>query len=266
MSWTLFTRTLYQRRTALLWYSVSLIAYSLFVSWYFPYLERMNITQYLNAFPKELIDAFAGSSGVSLSTFGGYTATEYLGVIWVLIIAAAAISFSTKAISSEVAGGTMELLLAQPISRRVLVFTRWVAMIVYVGLLALATTAPLYFGAVWRDVDVVGAHFVLLTVAAWCFAVALGSAALGLSAVFNESSRAAAIIGGTLGVMWLLSFMSANLEWAKALNPVNVFHWWEPARMIDKGTVAAGSWGLYAALILAGLATALIVFPRRDVG
>jgi hypothetical protein len=66
--------------------------------------------------------------------------------------------------------------------------------------------------------------------------------------------------------MWLLSFMAANLEWAKALNAVNLFHYWEPARMLDKGTAAASAWVVYGVLAVAGPVIAAAVFSRRDVG
>jgi beta-exotoxin I transport system permease protein len=265
VAWTLFTKTLYQRRTALLWYSVSVAFYSVFIAWYFPYMERINIQQYLKAFPKELIEAFAGSS-VNLSSFGGYLATEYLGLIWVAIVAAAVITFATKSLSSEVAGGTMELVLAQPVSRGVLVVTRWLAMLVYSAVLIASTTVPLYLAALWRDVTVDVGNLVLVSAVGLLLAMAIGGVAYALAALFRESGRPAGIVGGILVLMWLLSFMAANLEWAKSLNVVNLFHYWEPARMVDQGTVNGSVWIVYGVLALLGPVVAVLIFSRRDVG
>ena len=265
MAWTLFRQTLYQRRTALLWYSISLISYSVFIVWYFPFIQKIDIQSYINALPKDLITAFAGSS-VSLSTFGGYIATEYLGLVWVLIIGAAAITFATKCLSAEMSAGTMELVLAQPVSRVVLVVARWLAMVVYLAVLVLSTTVPVYLTALWRDVKVDAGNLALVSAVALVFALAIGGAAYILAALFRESGRAAGIIGGILGAMWVLSFMAANLQWARSLNPVNLFHYWEPARMVDKGTVATGSWVLYGVLALLGPVVAAAIFSRRDVG
>jgi ABC-2 type transport system permease protein len=265
MAWTLFIRTLYQRRTSLMWYSLSLITYSAFITWYYPYMQKVNFQEYLKSFPKELIDAFAGSS-VNLSSVGGFLATEYLGLVWVAIIAAAVITFATKSLSSEVAGGTMELLLAQPVPRTLLVIVRCVAMAVYTAVLLISTTLPIYLTALWRDVSLDGERLVLVTLVGFLLAMAIGGLAYALSALFNESGRPAGIVGGILGIMWLLSFMAANLEWAKSLNPVNLFHYWEPARMLDKGTASGSAWVVYAVLAVLGPIIAVAIFSRRDVG
>jgi ABC-2 type transport system permease protein len=265
MAWTLFTRTLYQRRTALLWYSLGLITYSAFIVWYFPYMQTANVQQYLESFPEELIQAFAGSA-VNMSSIGGFLATEYLGLIWVAIVAAAVITFATKSLSSEVAGGTMELLLAQPVPRSVLVAVRWLAMAVYSAILVISTTVPIYLTALWRDVTVDVGRLVLLSAVGFLLTMATGGVAYALAALFKESGRPAGIVAGILVAMWLLSFMAANLEWAKSLNPLNLFHYWEPARMLDKGTASASAWIVYGVTAVITPVIAAIIFARRDVG
>ena len=93
MIWTLFRSALYQRRTALLWFAVSLVTYSVLITWYYPLMATVNYKELLSSFPPEMIEAFAGSA-TDLGSFGGFMATEYLGLIWVLIAGAAAIAFA----------------------------------------------------------------------------------------------------------------------------------------------------------------------------
>jgi ABC-2 type transport system permease protein len=265
MAWTLFSRTLYQRRTALLWYSMGLVTYSAFIVWYYPFMRTSGIQEYLKSFPKELVEAFAGSS-VSLTSVGGFLATEYLGLVWVAIVAAAVISFATKSLSSELSGGTMELLLSQPVPRTLLVVVRWLAMAVYSAVLLLSTTVPIYLAALWRDVTVDVHGLVLVTLVGFLLVMAIGGIAYALAALFRESGRPAGIIAGVLVAMWLLSFMAANLKWAKSLNVINLFHYWEPARMLDKATASASAWIVYGVLALLGPVVAAVIFSRRDVG
>lgn len=264
MSWHVLKSTLYQRRTALLWYAVGLVSYSVMIVWYFPSLSKVNLEELLTSFPPEMLDFFAGSA-VDMGTFGGYLAVEYLGFMWVLIMAAAAITFATKCLSGEVAAGTMELVLSQPVGRRTIVITRWVAMAAYLFVLMLATTVPIWLTAHALDIAVDAGNIVLLTVVGFLLSLAIGSLAFALSSVSSESGRPAGIVGGVLGAMWVVSFMSENAKWAEALNPVNLFHYWEPARLLEEGTASAGAWWFFGALSVIGLVAAVLGFAKRDI-
>jgi len=264
MTWTLFRSALYQRRTALLWFVVSLVSYSVLITWYFPLIEKVNYSALLESFPPEMIEAFAGSA-TDLGSFGGFIATEYLGLIWVLIVGAAAIAFACKSLSSEVGAGTMEVVLSQPVPRRKLVFVRWLAMVVYLALLVLATTVPIYLTAVWQDISVDTGNLVLVSGAELLLALAISGLALAIASVSSDSAKPASIVGGLLGVMWVLSFLAGNAKWAEALNPVNLFHYWDAAGMLNRGTVPSGMWFVYGVVALGGLVFALFAFGRRDV-
>lgn len=264
MTWTLFRSALYQRRTALFWFAVSFISYSVMITWYFPLMAGVDYEELIESFPPEIIEAFAGSA-TDLGSFGGFMATEYLGLIWVLIIAAAAIAFATKSLSSEVAAGTMELVLSQPVRRRGVVLVRWLAMVVFLALLVLATTVPIYLAALWQDITVDVGNLALFSAAGLLLALAIGGLAFALSAVSSESAKPASIVGGLLGIMWVLSFLAGQAEWAEALNPVNLFHYWDAAQILNEGTTPEGMWVVYGIVALAGLVFSVIAFGRRDV-
>src|SRR5207245_10369701 len=72
--------------------------------------------QYLTILPKALLQAF-NISGPNIFPFGGFLVAEYLSCIWVVIVAAFIISFTSGAIAREVEQGTIELVLAYPVGR-----------------------------------------------------------------------------------------------------------------------------------------------------
>jgi len=261
---TLLRATLHQRRTATFWYAVGLATYSIFIVWYYPTMQKIDISAYMEQFPKELVAFFAGSM-TELTTFGGYLATEYLGFIWVLIIAAAGITFATKCLSSEVDAGTMELLLSQPISRRVLVTTRAVALALFLVVQLLATTVPIYLTALAVDVTVDAGNLAILTGGGFLIALAISGVAFLLSSASRESGRPAAILGGLLGVMWVVHFMATSAEWAEALEVVNLFKYWRPAELIEQGTMPVEAWWVLAAVAALSIFASVLVFARRDV-
>jgi ABC-2 type transport system permease protein len=264
MSWHLLKATLYQRRTALMWYSVSLISYSVMITWYFPQIVNAGLKDLVAMLPKEMVAFFAGSNA-SLFTLGGFLATEYLGFVWVLIIAAAGITFATKSYSSEVSAGTMELLLAQPVSRRSLSITRIVALVIYLAVLVVSTVLPIQLTAAAVNVTYDAGHLWLFGGMALLLALAISGMAMLAASASRESGRPAGIVGGILGLMWILQVIAANAAWAKNLEVVNLFRYWDAASIIDKGTVAGSAWLVLGGVALATLVASVFVFGRRDV-
>jgi ABC-2 type transport system permease protein len=264
MSWTLLRATLHQRRTATLWYALGLTTYSVFIVWYFPTIQKIDIASYMEQFPKELVTFFAGSAA-SLSTLGGYLATEYLGFIWVLIIAAAGITFATKSLSSEIDAGTMELILSQPISRKRFASTRAFALALFLAIQLLATTVPIWLTALAIDVEVDVGNLAVLTAGGFLLALAISGVAFLLSSASRESGKPAAILGGILSAMWILHFMAANAKWAEALESVNLFKYWQPADLVESGTMPSEAWWVLGGVAVASLVASVFVFSRRDV-
>ena len=264
MSWHLLKATLYQRRTALLWYSVSLVSYSVMITWYFPQILNSGLKEMVDTLPPEMIAFFAGTDA-SLFTLGGFLATEYTGFVWVLIMAAAGITFATKSFSSEINAGTMELLLAQPISRRTLAATRAVALTIFLAILVVATVLPIQLTAIGVDVAYDAGNLWLAGAVGLLLSLAISGVAMVAASASRESGKPAGVVGGVLGVMWILHFLSVNAEWAKKLEVVNLFKYWDSAAIIDKGTVAGGAWLVLGGVALATLTASVFVFSRRDV-
>jgi ABC-2 type transport system permease protein len=264
MNWTLFRATLHQRRTATLWYAVGLATYSVFIVWYFPLIQKMDIQAYVSQLPKEMVAFFAGSM-TQLSTLGCYLATEYLGFIWVLIIAAAGITFATKSFSSEIDAGTMELVMAQPISRRTFATTRALALAVFLAIQLLATTVPIWLTALAIGVEVDVGNLAVLTGGGFAMALALSGLAFLFSSASRESGKPAGILGAILGIMWILHFMAAQASWAKSLEVVNIFKYWRPAELIESGSWPAEAWLVLGGVALVSVVAGVIVFTRRDV-
>jgi ABC-type Na+ transport system ATPase subunit NatA len=116
-----------------------------------------------------------------------------------------------------------------------------------------------------QDVTMDVGNLAVLSGAALLLSIAIGTVSMAVSAASNDSGNPAAIVGGALAAMWLLGFLAGSVEWAEKLNPVNLFHYWQPATIINKGTADAGMWWFYGGLALVGAVAAVAVFSRRDV-
>ncbi|NLE75064.1 MAG: ABC transporter permease subunit [Actinobacteria bacterium] len=264
MSWTLLRGTLHQRRASMFWFSLGLIVYAWFMTWFYQHMDAGQFAQLLQMWPPELVAMFGGTE-VSLVTLGGYFQVEYLGLMWLVIVSTAVVLFAVRAFAGEIAAGTMELLLSQPISRVRVAVTRVAVLIGYVLLLAAASFGPIQiFGPTYGIHLGAGVFWTLLAFGV-LYMLAVGGLAMLFSSIFRDGAGPSVITAGILLLFWIADLVSSVSKVARVLRPVNLISYWQPGKIINGDTVAAEAWWIYGAVGVASLVAAVLVFSRRDV-
>lgn len=263
MSWTLLRATFHQRRTAIFWYCTSLVLYAWMTLWFWGEMGSA-LSKMMDSYPAEVLALFGGNE-VSFATAGGFLQVEFLGLMWIIIIASALIHFAVKAFSGEIGTGTMELIVAQPTSRVTVAVTRVVALVGYVVLLNLATFLPLLVFGPTYGVDIDAEAFLTLFALGSLFSLAIGGIGMLLSSMFRDGGKPTAIASAVLFTFWLADMIANVSEAAEFVDPVNIVTYWQPGTIINGGAAQSGSWWLYGAIAVVTLAGSVVVFSRRDV-
>jgi ABC-2 type transport system permease protein len=211
--------------------------------------------------PKQLTN-FGGGDVFSL---GGAIALGYVHPISIILISIFAIGFSTSAVAGERQRGTLEVLLARPISRIGLYVTLLAAVLVFVGFVLIAASIGTVVGSALVGVlpDLPVARLPLL----WLNGMLLwgGFAAIGLAASvsFDRLTPALGLTVAIVIVSYFVYVLGSLWPDAKGLEPYSLFHYLT-SRDVLAGIVDPFAFGLLAAVLAAAIAVALIVFPRRD--
>ena len=262
MSRSLFAHTWRSQRTKLLIVCVAIAAWSTFLPViYQSFGAQMKALVDSGVIPKQLTN-FGGGDVFSL---GGAVALGYVHPISIILLSVFAIGFTTSAVAGERQRGTLEVLLARPLSRRQVYATLLAAVLLFVGLvLAAASIGTLIGSAV---VGVLGELAVERLPMLWLNGMLLwGSfAAIGLAASvsFDRLTPALGITMAIVVVSYFLDILGSLWPDAAGIQPYSLFHYLT-ARDILGGTVAIGGFGLLAAVGAVAIALALVVFPRRD--
>lgn len=192
-----------------------------------------------------------------------------------------ALGRASAALAGEIDRGTMELLLAQPLSRARVVLTHIAVDLVTVPLLGLAM-----FTGVAIGVNLIGLNGVHLTPYLGAIAnvialvLALSGIVLAISAAGRSRGRVLSAGIAIVLVMFLLTFFGQLWEPLRPFRPLSLFFYYQPQRIIIEGNwwvcldatgVSAASGTLFVpgiAVLLgvaaAGYATAYLIFTRRD--
>lgn len=266
MSWTVFKSTLQLRRVSLFWYSLGIALYGWMVVAIFPLIEdSLEYMQLVEDMLTEELMAVLGGAGLDFTTLGGFLGLEYLSLFWVFIVGAAVITFAGGALGGAVDDGTMELTLAQPVSRMQVAVTRYVSMAAYAAVLNIATVVTLYLPGLLHGVDIPLDAMMLLAAIGWLVTMSIGGFAYMISALSSGSGRAVGVTLGALVAMWLADVVGSISERFDWLTDFSLFHYWKPNEVIDDVSVAAETWVVFGISAVVFSVVAVVAFQRRDV-
>jgi ABC-2 type transport system permease protein len=211
--------------------------------------------------PKQLA-RFGGGDVFSLA---GSIALGYVHPISIILVSVFAIGFASSSIAGERQRGTLEVLLARPLSRRGVYLTLLVATVVFIGLiLASASVGTVIGSAAAGIVDQLHAERLpmlwLNGVLLWS---AFGAIALAASASFDRLTPALGITMAAVVVSYFFEILGSLWPDAAGLQPYSLFHYLA-ARDILSGSVDGAGIALLAVVAAVAIAVALVVFPRRD--
>jgi ABC-2 type transport system permease protein len=265
LNWNLFVRSVKDRRLSLAIYCLGVAAYSLLIIAIWPSMSGNleTLEQLWQNYPEGLKAAFGAD--VTITSFDGFLTLEYFSLMWVIIAVPFAISVATAAFAGEIEKGTMELLLAQPISRRAISFSRIAYMKLGLVLIIAATMLPVIIGAPLVDEQVKIGGVLALSLLGFMLFLSIGCIALLFSALVSDRGRAIFMVVGVLVFGYALDILAQFNDVIEKFHFLSLFDYYDPFRYIHGADIA---WGDLAVLLGVSLVTgigATIIFQRRDV-
>ncbi|MEV6768701.1 ABC transporter permease subunit [Nocardia sp. NPDC051030] len=256
MTATVFTQTLKEQRRALIGWSIGLAIVPLM---YLPSYQSLKDSGSLNIQQNDMYKA------MGMSDFGsatGYLNATIFSLMGLLLMVIFAVTMAVRTAAQE-DSGTLDLLLAQPISRASLLRQRFAALAVQVGVVTTVLGLSVIAGAKAGKMDVPTGN--ILAAIAGLGLLGLAVAALTLCVGAVTGHRAQTLGGAALLVLtgYLFNSLGAFIDGAVWLQKFSPFHYAVGDTPLVNGW-NAGDLGILAALAAAAIAVALTVFDRRD--
>jgi beta-exotoxin I transport system permease protein len=214
-------------------------------------------------FPREMMQ-FGGGDIFSLA---GSVALGFIHPFAVALNLVFSVGFAGAAIAGERQRGTLEVLLARPISRRVAYATALVATLLFVGVTSAGMSLGALIGtAVTGQVEELGPqNLPILWLNAVLLYMAFGSVALAASVSFDRLTPALGVALAFVLVSYFLEALGSLWPDAAYLQDYSLFHYLD-ARAALAGQPDARNFGILGGVIVVAVAYALLAFPRRDLG
>lgn len=249
------------RRAALLW-ATSLVGLVVLTVAFWPdFKGDTSMTELIDQMPEGLIQAF-GLQG--FGTPAGYLRGNLYAFLVPLLLAGAGVGFANSLTAAEEDAGRMEVLLAQPVSRRAMFAGRAAAVFVWVGILTAATALSQLVGDPLVGLDIPLDRLLATILLSGLLGLFHAGLALALAGIV---ARPSLVLGGGLFVAIAGCTIAVLFPISDALRPWAHISPWDWALAGDPLVKPTELWR-YAALGLPAIVLALLgiwAFGRRDV-
>jgi ABC-2 type transport system permease protein len=257
-------KSLHDIRRSFVWWSVGLIGFvALIVSVYPTIRENPSLNQLAEDYP-EALQAFIAFGGVvDYSSAAGYLGIELFSIMVPLLLLVAAIGTGAGTIAAEEERGTLELLLANPISRTKVVLEKTLALVLEVTALGLVLWVALWVGAQAADMDISAGHLAAATLSAVLLALAYGAIAVLLGAATGKRALAIGVTAAAAVAAYLVNGLAPLVDALEVPQKLSPFYHYAAGDPLRHG-ISVGHLAVLFAIAVVATALAPVLFGRRD--
>ncbi|MDZ7586371.1 MAG: ABC transporter permease subunit, partial [Patescibacteria group bacterium] len=231
--WTVFWRTIKDRRVLLLIYCLASVALLWMYIALFPAFKEQSASmeQLIKSYPESFMKAF-NFDIKSFTTLEGYLSTEQFSFMWPIMTIFMLVGFAGAALAGEIESGTIEVLLSQPLSRMKLFISRYlVGFTMLVIFVAISIFAAIPLSEAY-NISFKTENFVTVAILGFMFGLSIFSIAMFLSSIFSDKGKVFFITGGLLIVMYVLNILAAIKESLSDLKYASFFYYFNPSKAL----------------------------------
>jgi ABC-2 type transport system permease protein len=257
-------KSLRDLRRSFFWWSLGLAGLvALMVSVYPSVRDNEALNKLVNDYPAALKGFVAFGGEIDYVSAAGYLGSELFSFMVPLLLLVAAIGAGTRAIAGEEEQGTLDLLLANPISRRRVALEKLAALIAEIVGLGIVLFAALEVGSRAVALEISASHLAAATTAAVLLAVSFGAIALLLGAATGRRGRASGVAAALAVASYVVNGLAPLVGALRPLQKVSPFYHYAASNPLRQGLAVGHAGVLLGVAVIAGV-LALLVFDRRD--
>jgi ABC-2 type transport system permease protein len=260
---SILLRSLHDQQKGLLWWCLGIAALMLVTVLLYPSVGAAPEMEALFEDMPPAIQVFVGEIG-DITSPEGYLNSQLFALMIPLLFMIYCIGQGSGSIAGEEAAGTMDLLLANPVTRTQVVLEKFGAMLAGGVVIGLATVVGLIAGAVIVDMDISLAALSEATLVSLLVGYLFGALALMLGCWTGRRSLSIGVSVGIGVVTYLLNGFALIVSWLEPYRYLSPFHYATSNDPLSNGLDPVDTLVLVVVTLVL-LVGAVLTFERRDV-
>jgi ABC-2 type transport system permease protein len=257
-----FTKWLWDNRRSMITWALAIAGVGAMYAAFWPTMDNPAMRELLDNYADELLEAL---NYTDIATAAGYLNATVYGLVGALLTVVFSLSTGAKVIAGDEEAGTLDLILAHPITRVMLALQRFAAFLLVAAAISvtmlvfmLVLSGPAHLEEI-STASYLAMHFHL-----FLFSALFGAVGFGVGAATGRRGLALGVGAGFAVFGFAANGLFNQIdgfEWIEGFSP---FHWLNGNSPLENG-VHTGD-----ALIMAGLAVlvvtaGLLMLRRRDI-
>lgn len=204
---------------------------------------------------------FLGSFGLA-----GYLSLGYTHPVYLILTSASVVWFASRALAGEMECGSIQFVLARPVTRTVLYLAVLAATLLVIAMVSLIGPLGMLLGLeLARPVGVFDrSHLWVAALATATLVWAFAGLSLLWSALSDTMSRAIGLSIAVIVVSYVIDYFAALWDFLEPLEPFSIFDYYEPSSALASGTIPIDHIVVLGAIGLIGTVAGWAIFTRRD--
>lgn len=264
--WAVIWHSLKDKRWSLLTFCLSAVGLLWMYVAFYPSVQasQATVSEFVKTLPEGLTKAF-GLDPRSFTTFEGFLAGKHFSMVWPIMVLSMVAGFAASSIAQEVENGTIELALAEPISRFKIYLSKLTAgviastLFVIVSVLAIVPLANAY------HIDFSSKSFVVLALVGLLMAYAFLGVAMLFSAMTSDKGRALFLTVGLFLAMYILNIVSLIKPSIENLKYFSMFHYFNYDGLLLDQKIDPYSIIVFLGIFVLTSGMGMIWFNKRDI-
>lgn len=250
-------------------FALGLVFYAWIVAAFMPVVVRETgaYEELLEQYPEQLITLLTGSVGSPEAWFTpeGFVSIEFLALWFPVIMLGYIAGYGTALVAKEVENGTIESLLALPVSRTRLLLERVLALVIGIAALTTTTLASLYALSLTYGFKLSTLGTAAATVHVFGFILVFAALVVLLSVIFLDRGKPIGITIGYFVLAHLINALATNSETLRDIQFLSLFKYYDVYTALADARLDFWHNALFFGLSVAFFAAAVFIFKRRDI-
>jgi hypothetical protein len=215
--------------------SAGIFLYEGLLTWVYPVVAKNPaVTEIAESIPSAVKTVFGVSENARTDTFEGFISAQFLGRIWVMIMAIYGIGTANSLLAKMVDDGSMGYLLSTPVSRSEIISTQAGVLMCTNTILVAATILGLYFGTFCSGIEINHWQYFRFGLLGVAFFSVIELYSLFFSAWFVEEEQALMYAAGLTLAFYGLDVAGGLSDKFSKLKDFSLFQWFQPQEVLEE--------------------------------
>jgi len=214
----------------------------------------------------EMMEQFMFLPGAEdMATYIGFLNIELYQIFWMLILGILIGLISASIISKEIEAKTIDLFMANPISRKQIIIEKFMGFIPMILIINFSTFLVVSGITIAIDEQINFQYLFMTHIISIPYLLAITSMGLLISVVIDEKMKASIIMIAIIVGMFIFNSISLMIPDYKTLGYISLTHYFNPYDILKSGTIDLVGVVVLIVVILEFLLVTMFIFERRDI-